>query len=430
MEESDEIKRLRSLVEKGARMRYGSTAYNKGGSITGNGGSIPYAVQQRIDYELDAIAKCNRTGNCNQSGKCNCAEYLLIAHDTVKTAREQFGAVVGPGRNSAAGSILNYCLGITDVDPLRFGLLFERFINPDFQYGSPMDIDIDVDEENRDRVAEWLDEKYPASAAHYDILGFGELAKIKDVAGPGSVPLDDPETLALFREARTTGIYQFDNAGMRYLLLKFLPNSFSDLVLLNAVYRPELMHLIPELTRNKFSRSRNKTYRSIKNAGNFSNSGNSRNNPGCSCGRFSQALGDTGQSDNVQGQLCSNAGKSRSNSVRSGIQYPIPAMAEILDETYGIIVYQEQIMQLAQKLAGFSPTESNILRRALCRKDDEKLKNMKWNFLNGGLERGHEKNALEECWDMMFRGRLAFLKSHTVCYTYLAYKMGYCKRVS
>ena len=384
------------------------------------GKELPEEVSDRLNYELLII---------KQSGA---ADYFLFIQDIVNTAQSKLGVCVGPGRGSAAGSLVNYCLGITKIDPLKHNLLFERFMSPN---GTTFpDIDLDFDEEGRLRVLDWLKQKYgeecfahivteygihqcgfivanepiskwvPVMVANteddegnpirmncisyegsrfkesglveFDILGLRTLSMMKDIIlkirdkGVSieieRIPVDDAKTFELFQRGDTEGVFQFEAQGMRDYLRELHPTTFEDLVLLNAMYRPGLMEDIPPIIKMK--------------------------NGECP------------------------------------IKYALPCMEKYLHETYGMIIYQEQIMQLSRLIADFTRYESEILRKAIGKQQTDVLPVLKVRFMEGGIKNGHTKEALEKVWnEMVQRGRCAFNKSHAVCYTWLAYQMAYLK---
>ena len=482
---------LEHLVWEGANKRYGD--------------NLTYEQRERITHELDVIKKNGFAG------------YFLLVWDIVRAAREELDVAVGPGRGSAAGSIVAYCLRITDIDPLRYGLLFERvFTAPHIKLP---DIDIDFEVDGRKKVIEWLTKKYGEErVAHIitfaciapknslaemqrlekmpietiialkrlipdrgfpdnivnekgcsprvslpncykyipefrnimesdddkmkhiltmaaevedtkrypgihacgivvapqdisdtvplcvindtdrervvvtqydghnvedvglvklDFLGLITLtaikkclARIKKTYGTDididNIPLDDELTYKLFAEGNTVGVFQFESAGMQLQLRKLQTHSFTDLVALNSMFRPGVFHNIPKLIDKKHSNEE--------------------------------------------------------------ISYLLPEMEPYLKETYGITVYQEQIMQMSQKLAGFSPIESNLLRRAIGLRQKEALKVIEPQFYDGGQKSGYSKEILAQIWnEWLTVGNLLFNKSHAVCYTWLAYQTAYLK---
>lgn len=426
--------------------------YTKAKCIYGN--PLPEDVLERIQYELQVIKKGGSAG------------YFLFMQDVVNTAQSKLEVTVGPGRGSAAGCLVSYCLGITKIDPLKYNLLFERFLDPDRNIFP--DIDLDFDDEGREKIQQWLTEKYGAeNLAH--IITHGVMATklaIRDVArvqesplaapkiaqklegtirntgvhacgfvvcdSPISdwapvttvkteqsdmvgvkcvqydghcieesglvkvdflslkilsqqkaicetikstkgvdidiekIPVDDPKTLELFRKGNTEDVFQFEAQGIRIYLFKLHPTRFEDLVLLNSMYRPGPMDKLPLLI-------------------------------------------------------------SRKNGKRK-IKYVLPCMERYLQETYGTLVYQEQLMLLSQEIAGFSKGESDTLRRAICRWNQDRLSVLKPQFIEGGIKNGYKKRTLESIWkEWEEKGVFLFNKSHAVCYTWLAYQMAYLK---
>ena len=469
--------------------------YTKAKDIYGN--PVPEEVDDRLQFELEIIKK-------------NGAErYFLFIQDVVNYAEKELGALVGPGRGSAAGSLVAYCLGITKIDPLKHDLLFERFMCPDRQMLP--DIDLDFDEEGRSRVIEWLNEKYgkeccahiisystfstrsafssvaqvkqlpteTANAIHqaipvyspyypktmdnaikyspelrklvcsadqtiqnaicdtkvlegtikgtgvhacgfivsdspisdwapvcvqedpdeegktirctqydgrtieetglikFDFLSLKTLSQLKKICerikvNTGKdfdiekIPLDDPKTLEMFQRGDTEDIFQYETQGMQQYLRELHPTCFEDLVILNCMYRPGPMDYIATFIKQKHS--------------------------------------------------------------KKAVKYMIPCSEKYLHNTYGIIVYQEQIMMLSRLIANFDRSESDLLRKALGKRKMDVLSVLKPRFIEGGIKNGHKKNALEKVWNEMERkGLYAFNKSHAVCYTWLAYQMAYLK---
>jgi DNA polymerase-3 subunit alpha len=464
---------LRHLTYEGAEERWGS---------------LNREQTERIDFELQTIAKMGFPG------------YFLIVWDFLKAAREM-GVSVGPGRGSAAGSAVAYCLKITDIDPIKYGLLFERFLNLDRT--SMPDIDIDFDEDGRESVLNYVVDKYGHDRVAH-IITFGSMAAkmaIRDVARvqklplpdadrlaklvpdrPGttllqayeevpelakeressnklisqtlkyaevlegsvrqtgvhacgviigrealdnyiplctakdtrlyvtqydgnhvqavgllkmdflglktlsiikdailnikksrgitldidSIPLDDRETYELFSNGETTAIFQFESGGMKKYLKELLPNRFEDLIAMNALYRPGPMDYIREYIRRK------------------------------------------------------NAG--------SQVEYKLPVMEKYLSDTYGITVYQEQVMLLSQELAGFTKGEADNLRKAMGKKKRSIMDEMKVKFFEGSLKKGYDEQTVNEIWtDWVSFAEYAFNKSHSTCYAYVAYQTGYLK---
>ncbi|MBN2757943.1 MAG: DNA polymerase III subunit alpha [Bacteroidales bacterium] len=445
-------------------------------------------IKERIDFELNTVKNMGFPG------------YFLIVWDFLKAARE-IGVWVGPGRGSAAGSVVAYCLKITNIDPLKYNLLFERFLNPD-RISMP-DIDIDFDDDGRAKVLEWVTKKYgkdkvaaiitfgtmaakmavrdvarvlklplheadriakmipgkpgmtlekaykevpefknereagapliiktlqfaeklegsvrqsgvhacgiiigkesldnyiplsvakdsdlyvtqfdgnhvePVGMLKMDFLGLKTLSIIKEAVENikksknididiDEIPLEDKITYDLFAKGETTGIFQFESDGMKKHLKGLKPNRFEDLIAMNALYRPGPMEYIPSFIKRKNG--------------------------------------------------------------KETIKYDLPEMEEHLKETYGITVYQEQVMLLSQKLGGFTKGEADTLRKAMGKKKFDLLEKLKPKFLDQGAEKGHDKKILEKIWkDWEAFAQYAFNKSHSTCYAYLAYQTAYLK---
>ena len=476
---------LRHLVLVGAEKRWGKNLTDE--------------QKERIDFELDTIKNMGFPG------------YFLIVQDFIGAARE-IGVSVGPGRGSAAGSAVAYCLGITQIDPIKYDLLFERFLNPD-RISLP-DIDIDFDDDGRADVLRYVTEKYGAEKVAH-IITYGTMAAksaIKDVARvsrlplsesdrltkmipdklpevdgkapkinlkncyqyvpelqhelnygepivretlkyalalegnvrntgvhacgviigrdditdwvpvatatdkdgekvlvtqyEGSViestglikmdflglktlsiikeallnikerwgkdvdidhiPLDDPKTYELYCEGRTTGTFQFESTGMQKYLRELHPSTFEDLIAMNALYRPGPMDYIPQFIARK---------KGIE-----------------------------------------------------PIEYDIPVMEKYLKDTYGVTVYQEQVMLLSRLLANFTRGQSDGLRKAMGKKIFAKLAELKPLFINGGKSNGYDEKVLEKIWsDWEKFASYAFNKSHATCYSWVAFQTAYLK---
>ena len=473
---------LAKLAYDGAKRRYGE--------------NLSEEVQERIKFELHIMKTMGFPG------------YFLIVQDFINAARHQLDVSVGPGRGSAAGSAVAYCLGITQIDPIQYDLLFERFLNPD-RISLP-DIDVDFDDDGRGRVLNWVTEKYgqekvahiitygtmatklaikdvarvqklplsesdrlcklipdklpdkklnlpnaiayvpelqeaevspnpvlrdtikyakmlegnvrntgvhacgtiicrdditdwvPVSTADdketgekmlvtqyegsviedtglikMDFLGLKTLSIIKEaienirqskgiVLNIDEVPIDDPATYRLYSEGRTIGTFQFESAGMQKYLRELQPSTFEDLIAMNALYRPGPMDYIPDFIDRKHG--------------------------------------------------------------RKPIEYDIPIMEKYLKDTYGITVYQEQVMLLSRLLADFTRGESDALRKAMGKKLRDKLDHMKPKFIEGGKKNGHDPKVLEKIWaDWEKFASYAFNKSHATCYSWVAYQTAYLK---
>lgn len=479
---------LRKLAYEGAKVRYGE---------------LTPELDERINFELHIMKTMGFPG------------YFLIVQDFINAARNQLGVSVGPGRGSAAGSCVAYCLGITQIDPIKYDLLFERFLNPD-RISLP-DIDIDFDDDGRADVLHYVTKKYgEEKVAH--IVTYGTMAAksaIKDVArieqlplneanrlagliprhmpevngkelsptlsnclgylpefkqelaGPNplitetlsyarqlegtvrnlgvhacgviicrdditdwvpvstavdkasddksklivtqyegrvieetglikmdflglktlsiikeavsnikrtrgidididNVPIDDPKTYELYCEGRTTGTFQFESAGMQKYLRELKPSTFEDLIAMNALYRPGPMDYIPDFIARKHG--------------------------------------------------------------RSPITYDIPVMEKYLKDTYGVTVYQEQVMLLSRLLANFTRGQSDTLRKAMGKKLIEKMNELKGLFIQGGTANGHDAKVLEKIWaDWEKFASYAFNKSHATCYSWVAFQTAYLK---
>lgn len=484
---------LRHMTYEGARARYKE---------------INTEIQERIDFELFTIKTMGFAG------------YFLIVSDFIKEGRN-LGVMVGPGRGSAAGSVVAYCIGITNIDPIKYKLLFERFLNPDRK--SMPDIDTDFDDEGRQKVINYVVEKYgrnqvaqivtygtmaakmsikdvarvmdlplPESIAltklvsdkpgiklnrllnadidgekglkqkeglgpedidnakklrdimkgndlqarvlkealvlegsvrntgihaagiiiapsdlmdilpvctskesellitqfegriiedagviKMDFLGLKTLSIIKDALilikqnhgidiDISTIPLDDAKTFELYQQGNTNGTFQFESPGMQKHLRDLKPDKFEDLIAMNALYRPGPMEYIPNYINRKHGREK--------------------------------------------------------------ISYDIEEMAEYLEETYGITVYQEQVMLLSQKLAGFTKGDADTLRKAMGKKQIEVLNKMESKFMEGAEAKGFGKDILKKIWnDWRSFAEYAFNKSHSTCYAYVAYQTAYLK---
>ena len=455
-------------------------------------------VHERIKFELHIMKTMGFPG------------YFLIVQDFINSARDELGVMVGPGRGSAAGSVVAYCLGITKIDPIKYDLLFERFLNPD-RISLP-DIDTDFDDDGRGKVLEWVEDKYGHDKVAH-IITYGTMAtknSIKDVArveklpldvsnrlckaipdklpdgmkmnlpnaikcvpelrdaeasanpllantikyakmlegtvrgtgihacgtiicrdaisewvpvstaedksDPGhkllatqydghvieetglikmdflglstlsimketvenirltqgftldldTIPIDDELTYKLYQEGRTIGTFQFESAGMQKYLRELRPTVFEDLIAMNALYRPGPMDYIPSFIARKNGKEE--------------------------------------------------------------IKYDIPCMEKYLKDTYGITVYQEQVMLLSRQLANFTRGESDALRKAMGKKKKAIVDAMKPKFIDGGKKNGHDPKVLEKIWaDWEKFASYAFNKSHATCYSWVAYQTAYLK---
>ena len=479
---------LAKLAYDGAKVRYGDP--------------LPDDVAERVKFELHIMKTMGFPG------------YFLIVQDFINSARDELGVMVGPGRGSAAGSVVAYCLGITKIDPMKYDLLFERFLNPD-RISLP-DIDTDFDDDGRGKVLEWVEDKYGHDKVAH-IITYGTMATknaIKDVArvervplaevnalckqipdklsdadgnslkmnlpnaikcvpalreaeaspdprmrntiayakmlegtvrgtgihacgtiicrdaisdwvpvstaedksDPGhkllctqydghvieetglikmdflglktlsilkeavenirlhrgievdldTIPIDDPDTYRLYSEGRTIGTFQFESAGMQKYLRELHPTTFEDIIAMNALYRPGPMDYIPSFIARKNGKEE--------------------------------------------------------------IKYDIPCMEKYLKDTYGITVYQEQVMLLSRQLANFTRGQSDALRKAMGKKKKAIVDQMKPMFIEGGKKNGHDPKVLEKIWaDWEKFASYAFNKSHATCYSWVAYQTAYLK---
>ena len=475
---------LAKLAYAGAKNRYGDP--------------IPTEVEERVKFELHIMKTMGFPG------------YFLIVQDFINSARDELGVMVGPGRGSAAGSVVAYCLGITKIDPLKYDLLFERFLNPD-RISLP-DIDTDFDDDGRGKVLKWVMDKYghencahiityasmatknsikdvarveklplpmsnalckaipdrlpegakmnltnaikyvpelreaesstdpqlantikyakmlegtvrgtgihacgfiicrdpisdhvPVSTADdpdfkgtktnctqydghviestglikMDFLGLKTLSELKEACANikrtrgievdlDHIPIDDPKTYELYQQGRTIGTFQFESSGMQKYLRELHPTVFEDLIAMNALYRPGPMDYIPSFIARKNGREE--------------------------------------------------------------IKYDIPCMEKYLKDTYGITVYQEQVMLLSRQLADFTRGQSDALRKAMGKKKKDIVDAMKPMFIEGGKKNGHDPEILEKIWaDWEKFASYAFNKSHAACYSWVAYQTAYLK---
>ncbi|MBO5611641.1 MAG: DNA polymerase III subunit alpha [Prevotella sp.] len=485
-----EAEYLKKLTYDGAKKCYGDP--------------VPDDVQERINFELHVMKTMGFPG------------YFLIVQDFINSARDELGVMVGPGRGSAAGSVVAYCLGITKIDPIKYDLLFERFLNPD-RISLP-DIDTDFDDDGRGRVLKWVEDKYghdkvahiityssmatknsikdvarveklpleesnrlckaipeklpkdpetgkdlkmnlpnaikcvpalreaeastdirmantikyakmlegtvrgtgihacgtiicrdaisdwvPVSTADdpdnkgekvlctqydghviestglikMDFLGLKTLSELKEAVENiritrgieidlDNIPIDDELTYQLYQKGQTIGTFQFESTGMQKHLRALKPTVFEDLIAMNALYRPGPMDYIPDFIKRKHDPSL--------------------------------------------------------------VTYDIPCMEKYLKDTYGITVYQEQVMLLSRQLADFTRGESDALRKAMGKKKKDIVDAMKPKFIEGGKKNGHDPKVLEKIWsDWEKFASYAFNKSHATCYSWVAYQTAYLK---
>jgi len=487
----DKLYRIKFEADYLANLAYGGARKLYGDPLNGE-------VAERIKFELHVMKTMGFPG------------YFLIVQDFINSARDELGVMVGPGRGSAAGSVVAYCLGITKIDPLKYDLLFERFLNPD-RISLP-DIDTDFDDDGRARVLEWVEDKYghekvahiityatmatknsikdvarvekvplaesnrlckaipdrlpnemkmtldnaiqcvpelqeaeqsadprmrntikyarmlegtvrgtgihacgtiicrddisdwvPVSTADdkdhpghrllatqydghvieetglikMDFLGLKTLSIMKEALENirltkgieldlDNIPIDDPLTFKLYQEGRTIGTFQFESAGMQKYLKELKPTVFEDLIAMNALYRPGPMKYIPDFIARKHG--------------------------------------------------------------LMPIVYDIPCMEKYLKDTYGITVYQEQVMLLSRQLANFTRGESDTLRKAMGKKKKDILEGMQNKFIVQGQANGYDHDVLAKIWnDWTDFASYAFNKSHATCYSWVAYQTAYLK---
>ncbi len=332
------------------------------------GDPLPNEVSDRLNFELHIIEQREAS------------DLFLFLHEVVTVAQTILDVHVGPGRGTAAGSIVNYCLGITRIDPLKYDLLFERFIDPAGR-AAPY-IALDFDSEGGESVLYWIqqeygNESYPRSG-EFDFLEMEALSvlkdtiqKIKECKGESvdieRIPMDDTKTFELFQNGMTDDIFQFEEEDIRNLLIDFHPMCFEDLMALNSLYRSGSIDKISTVIQWKNS--------------------------------------------------------------KAPIGYDVPELEKYLHNTYGVIVYQEQIMLISRLVSNFTVIESDLLRRVVVKKRIDLIPTLKAQFMEGGLQNGHSEQSLEKIWDAI-KGNatfFAFNKSHAVCYTWIAYQIAYLK---
>ena len=355
---------LFDLVAKGASARWGAP--------------LPREVAERIEFELFTIEHL-----CSKSRNVDVASYFLVVQDCVEAAR-RMGVWVGPGRGSAPGSAVAYALGITAVDPIKHGLLFESFLNPDVI--STPDIEIDFDDMGREKVLRYMVEKHGRD--NFVLLGSATLSwqkecvrLVKERTGKSidldRIPEDDGATLSVFANADTAGIFQPEPDGLRKWLKELKALCFTDIVTMNALCRPVLLEHVPTFVRRK------------------------------------------------NGEEL--------------VEYGHPLMEGILHETCGVTVYREQVMLLSRRLAGFTREESGKMLKAMDMKRLEKMEGLKSRFVAGCLanqsfrvgrwvDEADAKKLIDKIWnDWRSFAPHALNKSHAVCCAWLAYRSAYLK---
>lgn len=476
--ESEIVKTFEEKVYRGFELQISRLLADTAGRFTRED------YEKRLVFEIETIKKMGFPG------------YFLIVHDFIDYARKR-GIPVGPGRGSAAGSLVSFCLGITRIDPLKYNLLFERFLNPD--RASMPDVDVDFSQDRRGEVIDYIVNKYGKDMVS-QIITFGSMkAKmvVRDVARAMDIPLseadriakmignaktikdalkvepqlskiyeedkkikqlidysisleqfprhasthaagvviadkplveymplhkgkegealtqftmkvlenlglikfdllglktltmiekalimieknygvkinldeltfDDPKVYELFSKADTTGIFQFESTGMKSWLMKLKPTRFEEIIAMNALYRPGPMDLIPDYLERKNGKQQ--------------------------------------------------------------VEYFFPELEEILNETYGVMVYQEQVMQISIKIGGFSRGEADLLRKAMSKKDTEKLAKLGEAFIERAVEKGFERHKVEKLFEQISKfGSYGFNKSHSAAYAFVAYHTAYIK---
>ncbi len=359
-------------------------------------GQLDGQVQGRIESELSIIKEKD------------VAWYFLLIADYVQFANDN-NIWIGPGRGSAAGSIVNYCLGITKVDPLAQGLIFERFFNVD-SMGLP-DIDLDFELGGREKIITYLKHQYGQAnvvevkneqgVTHaatiaisnnplpeilslnnaldcltIDLLSWNYLTHLKSVVNDiekrtgqvlnlEQINLNDPKAMEIFQQGNTDGILYFEAKSMQDILQNYEPQNFNDLVVLFALFRPSMFDQVTRLI------------------------------------------------DLKHGEL---------------LKLVPEEIKEIVEESYGLIVYQEQIMKIVHQIASFSYEQADALRKALGKKQHEKIAEFKARFLELGTLNGHAEEVLTQIWEeILIAGPNVFNKSHSVCYTQLAVQLAYVK---
>src|SRR5438309_1509795 len=332
---------------------------------------------ERLEYELDVIKRMQFPG------------YFLVVADFINYAKES-GIPVGPGRGSSAGSLVAYALKITDLDPIRHVLLFERFLNPERR--SMPDIDVDFCIRGRAQVIQYVKDKYGGTVTQYDMscvekiglvkfdfLGLKTLTLIHDclklieitrgeTMDVNRLPLDDKKTYRTLCNGNTTGVFQLESTGIREMTVKIRPNCFEDLVAILALYRPGPL--------------------------------------------------DSGMAEEY---IKRKHGKEK-------IKYLHPLLDTILKDTYGVIVYQEQVMQIAQVLGGYTMGDADILRRAMGKKDPQEMASQRERFVEGARAKKIDEKKATEIFDQMETfARYGFNKSHSAAYALVSYQTAYLK---
>lgn len=456
------------------------------------GESLPEDVSDRLKFELQIIKQRAASG------------YFLFLQDVVNTAQSELGVWVGPGRGSAAGSLVCYCLGITKIDPLKHGLLFERFLSPEGTLFP--DIDIDFDDEGRERVLEWLQQKYGKDCCAHIVsfynycaaTAFSAVARAYQMPGLMRasiyhILIDDAPWLSILSikdainhypliekriheyglplraistlEQKTWGFGAHacgvivadepvsnwvpvstcsieDSKGVEQIvnctqydewhvessgLVKFDFLGFKMLSQMRDICESIKVHYDKDFDVEKIPIDDAKTMKLFQTDEVFQFSSKGMQ-------KYLQALHPTCFEDLVilycmyQRSMEYISTLVRQKNSEKEVKYIIPCSEKYLHNTYGIIIYQEQIMMLSRLIANFDSSESDLLRKALGKRKMDVLSVLKPRFIEGGIKNGHKKNTLEKVWnEMEAKGMYAFQKSHAVCYTWLAYQMAYLK---
>lgn len=342
-------KQLSKLVFDGAKRLYGEPLTNE--------------VKERIDFELQSISYIGQG-------------HLLHLHEVINTTCNELGAMVGPGYGSAASSIVNYCLEITKIDPLRFGLLFERFLNPDENYFPDIHLELDIEGRKKVLLSSRLEE-LAKEGFLFAIFSQKALSIIKDTienirlkrhieVDIDKIDITNPATYQLYCKGLTSDTFLFDSVESMNYMRQLQPSSFNELIAMSALYRPVVEDFIPEFIERK---------KGIK-----------------------------------------------------PIEYDIPIMENTLKETYGMMIYKEQLMLLSQQIANFTKGESDVLLRAIRPGFRPKLDSIKIEFIDRGCKNGYTTKVLEKIlseWEK--KAPYLFQKSHATCYAWMAYQTTYLK---
>ena len=457
------------------------------------GESLPKDVTDRLKFELQIIKQRAASG------------YFLFLQDIVNTAQSELNVWVGPGRSSAAGSLVCYCLGVTKIDPLKHDLLFERFLSP--ERTMLPDIDIDFDDEGRERVLEWLQQKYGKECCAHIVSfrtfstanAFSTVARVNQMHTPEALAINELLSGCYWCSIKNHIKYEPEIRKAIQKVGTPLRNAFANTAILERKICGLGVHACGLVVADKpVSDWAPVSTCSIEDSKGNEQIVNCTQYGGLhveSCGLIkfdflglntlsqmwdicasikvhydkdfdiekipiddekTMELFQTGQTDDVF-QFTSKGMQKylqklhptcfedlvilncmyrpgpiatfiRQKHSKKAVKYMIPCSEKYLHNTYGIIVYQEQIIMLSRLIANFDRGESDLLRKALGKRKMDALSVLKPKFIEGGMKNGHKKNALEKVWNEMERkGLYAFNKSHAVCYTWLAYQMAYLK---